>query len=295
MKRFLNTLLVAVALVSPAAMAQNKTPTTLPPVVVTGSEPGALGEEQRVGAYDQPEWTFHRRFSTTRVYVQKEPWEFGFEQWWRGRFNRNHTQSHRFQEEVEVGLPYRMQFDLYENWTSDQNARMQHHSVATELRWALADWGKIPLNPTLYGEWQFVDPNRGPDKYEVKLLLGEELGRGWHWGFNGILEQEVGGGRATEWGWSQGISYTVRDQRLSVGAEMRFNHETSRGARSNPAIQFLAGPSVQWRPFARAHLDLVPLAGLTTASPRLETFLILTIDLGTKGDKRYAPASLRGR
>jgi hypothetical protein len=39
-----------------------------------------------------------------------------------------------------------------------------------------------------------VDANQGPDVYELKLLLGEELAPRWHWGFNGVYEQEVGGG-----------------------------------------------------------------------------------------------------
>lgn len=147
----------------------------LPDITVFGPVVPIASEEMKVGPYEQPEWTLHRRFPTTRVYVQKEPWEFGFEQWWRGRFRRNGTQQHRFQEEVEIGLPKRMQLDLYENWTSDEKGRMRQLSTAVELRWALADWGKIPLNPTLYGEWQFVDPARGGDTWEVKLLLGEEL------------------------------------------------------------------------------------------------------------------------
>ncbi len=85
-----------------------------------------------------------------------------------------------FHEEVEVGLPYRLQMDLYENWISNDKGRLRHHDVAAELRWALADWGKIPLNPTIYGEWKFVDRSQGPDVYEIKLLLGEELAPRWH-------------------------------------------------------------------------------------------------------------------
>lgn len=34
---------------------------------------GVLTEEQPVGPYNQPEWTTHRRFPSTRVYLQTKP------------------------------------------------------------------------------------------------------------------------------------------------------------------------------------------------------------------------------
>ena len=37
----------------------------------------------------------------------------------------------------------------------DTDTRVKEKGVSTELRWALADWGKIPMNPTLYAEWEF--------------------------------------------------------------------------------------------------------------------------------------------
>ena len=38
---------------------------------VVPPEPGTLHEEERIGSYGQPRWTAHRRFPTTRVYVQR--------------------------------------------------------------------------------------------------------------------------------------------------------------------------------------------------------------------------------
>lgn len=267
-------------------------PVRLPEVKVTGQ----LAEETPVGPYDQPEWTTHRRFSTTRVYLQRAPWEVEFEQWWRGRFKRNGTSGHLFQEELSVGLPYRAQLDLYENWVSDDHSHMRHHDVATELRWAPADWGKIPLNPTLYGEWKFVDKTQGPDVFELKVLLGEELAPRWHWGLNAIYEQEVGGSRTTEWAFSQGVSYTLIDEKLSAGVEMKFTHETAVGTRSNPEIKFVIGPSFQWRPWSWMHLDIVPLLGTTGDSPRVEAYAVLGIDLWSK-DKHhgFVPTSTRSQ
>src|ERR1041385_3013737 len=64
----------------------------LPEIVVTEnqteSRPGWQQEEQPVGENEQPEWTTRRRFSTTRVYVLP-PWQFEFEQWWKGKFPRH--------------------------------------------------------------------------------------------------------------------------------------------------------------------------------------------------------------
>lgn len=276
-----------------AAQAQSSPkPVQLPEVQVTGN----LTEEAAVGPYNQPEWTTHRRFSTTRVYIQRAPWEVEVEQWWRGRFQRNGSSGHLFQEEVSVGLPYRSQLDLYENWVSDDDGHMRHHDVATELRWAPADWGKIPLNPTFYGEWKFVDKTQGPDVFELKVLLGEELAPRWHWGLNAIYEQEVGGSRATEWAFSQGVSYTLIDQKLSAGLEMKFTHETTIGTRSNPEIKFVIGPSIQWRPWSWMHLDIVPLLGTTGDSPRVEAYAVLGIDIWSK-DKHhgFVPTSTRGQ
>ena len=292
--------LTVLALLAAAAPARGADPgtnvTRLPEVTVFGQAHSIASEESRIGINQQPEWTFHRRFPTTRVYLQKEEWEMGFEQWWRGRFLKNGKQAHKFQTEFEIGLPYRFQFDLYEKFTSDERGRMRHLGVSPELRWALAEWGKIPLNPTVYAEWQFTDHTRGPDVWEVKLLLGEQLAPRWHWGLNLIYEQEAGGGRTTEMAWSQGVSYTVIDQKLSAGLEMRFAHETARGSRSQPEITYMLGPSVQWRFGSRFHLDLVPLFGITRDAPKVEAFVVFSMDLGTlKGSSRYAPASLRSQ
>ncbi len=285
---------LVIALGTLAAQAQTTNPPTrLPEVAVPGTPGSELREEGAVGPYQQPEWTKARRFTTTRVYVQREPWDVGFEQWWRGRFFRDGSAKHLFQEEIEIGLPHRFQLDLYENWVMDDHRRMRHHDVAGEVRWALADWGKIPLNPTLYGEWKLVDKTQGPDVWEVKLLLGEQLAPRWHWGMNFVYEQEVGKARATELAVSQGVSYTVYDQRLNVGLEMVLKHETEQHRRGNPEIKFLIGPSVQWRPTPRTYLNIVPLVGVTRDAPRVEAFVIFGIDLGKAS--HYAPASLRGQ
>lgn len=296
-KKLEKSMLLAMAIMSAAtvsraeqSVSQQPDVMRLPEVKVTGEQ---LKEESPVGPYQQPEWTTQRRFATTRVYVQQPPWGVGVEQWWKGQWNRGEGANSLFQEEIEVGLPYRFQVDLYENWRINTKGTVYHDNVAAEVRWALADWGKIPLNPTLYGEWKFVDQDRGSDVYELKLLLGEEITPRWHWGFNAIYEQEVGGARETEWAASTGFSFTIIDQKLSAGVEVKVETVNEQGARSDHPIECDIGPSLQWRPTPNSHLDIVPLFGVTGDSPHLESWVIFGIDFGPGNEHHAAPKSLQ--
>lgn len=122
-----------------------------PEVVARGAR--VLSEDDPVGVYGQPEWTTRRRFARSRVYVLPEgQWEF--EQWWRGTFDHGDGPAHLFQEEIGVGLPHRFQLDLYGNWEHEESTTFWS-GVQPELRWAPADWGVLPLNPTLYLEYKW--------------------------------------------------------------------------------------------------------------------------------------------
>ena len=286
-----------IVLASQGVAQESKTaaPDRLPEVIVSDSAtPLTLQEEQPVGANQQPEWTAARRFATTRVYVLP-PWQIEFEQWWKGKFPREGKGEHLFQSEIGIGLPYRLQLDIYENIELNGGGKLRHQGNQVEMRYALAEWGKIPLNPTLYGEWKFNDHEA--DAYEIKLLFGEEIAPRWHWGLNLFYEQEVGGGRASELGFAQAFSYTVVDGKLSAGLEMNLERASGRNFDGKPAVEFLVGPSLQWRPCPRVHLDLVPLFGTTHDSPQIEAFVVFGIDLGPlkPKDEGIVPASTRTR
>lgn len=284
--------LIAGAFAGASVAAQNQPSATESESVVVSAAP--INEETLVGENQQPEWTAYRRFPTTRIYVLP-PWQFEFEQWWNGKFPREGESEHRFQSEIELGLPYRFQFDIYENVENPADGTTRHAGNQIEARWAFADWGRMPLNPTLYAEWKFND--HSADAYELKLLLGEELAPRWHWGFNLFYERETGGERTTEWGFSQAVSYSVIDSKFSVGVEMNYENTTEKNSRGNPENEFLIGPSVQWRPTSRTHLDLVPLLGATHDSPIVETFVVFGIELGTGTESKEtnAPVSARAR
>jgi hypothetical protein len=282
--------------VVPAQVTNGNDPANLPGVLVSAQavpetdRPGWLQEEQFVGPYDQPEWTTERRFPSTRVYLQQMPWETGFEQWVRNQDFRDGTVQTRFQEEFELGLPYRFQLDLYETWSINEHRKLSQDEYSAELRYALADWGRIPLNPTLYLE--YAEHNNTPNTLEGKLLLGTDFSPRWHYGLNFACEQELSGTENTELAASQGISYTVIDQKFSAGLEMEFYHEKSRDIPEQ--WWFLLGPDLQWRPTSWAHLDFAPLAGCTHNSPYIEAYLVFGIDFGT-GKEHYAPTSLRSQ
>jgi hypothetical protein len=270
-------------------------PTDAVVVTATNLAASGLAEEAPIGETGRPAWTSHRRFANTRVYIQKEPWEVGIEQWWRARDKRDGTWQNKFQEEIEIGLPYRMQLDVYLDWEADEHRRARYVDTAFELRWALADWGKIPLNPTLYGEYKVVDPANGPDVYEFKLLLGEQLAPRLHWGVNIAYEQEIGGARTTEWQVNQGFSYTVIDDVFSVGVEMKYVDESERGSRGQPERKFLIGPSVQFRPTKNTHIDLVATWGTNQDAQNFEGFVVFGFDFGPPSTKErhYEPTMLR--
>jgi len=249
-----------------------------------------LEEDKPVGVYGQPEWVKQRRFSTTRIHLQKNPWEMGVEEWYRVRTYDGGRVTQRSQTEFEMGLPYRMQLDVYEKAIHDNSddKGWQQDEFAVELRYAFADWGVLPLNPTLYFEYAFA--HEGSDIIEPKILFGDDFGAGWHWGVNLIHETQVWGEKAPEWAISGGISKTLVDNLLSVGIEGKWTKP------DQEAYEAILGPSIQWRPTDNTHLDLVAMAGLTHSAPNAECWLIFGFDFG-KGSheaKGYKPTSVAG-
>ncbi|HEX8913755.1 MAG TPA: hypothetical protein VF796_15450, partial [Humisphaera sp.] len=246
----------------------------LPAVEVVGERLPELKEEERVGPAGQPRWTADRRFPGTRIYVVPEG-TIEFEYWLRPTVPRHGATEFRNLWEVEVGLPYRLQLDLYFRNESVYNGESQN-GQSVELRYAFADWGKIWGNPTLYVEWSRLENE--PDAIEFKLLLGGELAPRWHWGVNLSDELETGGDRANEIELTAGVSYSLVDSKFSVGAEMELGFVDTHGHRGSYDEKFLfVGPCLQWRPWEAVHIDFAPLAGiaLTGDSPRFRAYFVV--------------------
>jgi hypothetical protein len=181
-----------------------------------------------------------------------------------------------------------MQLDLYEKLIHDNEdpRGWVQDEFAVELRYAFADWGKLPGNPTIYEEYAFT--NGGPDVLESKLLFGDDY-KGWHWGVNFIHEHELWGDKQTEWRIAGGLSRTIVDSCFSLGVEAQWAKPESE------ANEFLLGPSFQWLPTSNTHLDLVTLVGLNNASPEMEAWFIFGFDFGGGEKKKgYKPTTVGG-
>jgi hypothetical protein len=202
-----------------------------------------------------------------------------------------------FREEVEIGLPYRFQLDFYQNWDIE-NSDAFYKGSSVELRYALANWGKIPLNPTLYGEWNFND--RSPDIWELKLLLGDTFCHRWNWASNFTYENETGGEREREVQISQALTYALIDRTLNVGVEALWEYKTA-AASDEADYEFLIGPTVNVRPTRNSFVTVAPLFGTTEDSPDAEIFVVAGFQFRFGGaaaeseEGPRAPASMFGR
>ena len=257
-----------------------------------------MTESQPVGPYQQPKWTSGGQIGGVSTYVVPA-WNAELSQRWFPELDRDNTVDNAFNEEIEVGLPHRFQADFNENWGVDTRGFVEQRGFGLEARYALADWNVIPLNPTLYAEWEFnnqFSEHGVGDAYELKLLLSEQFGQRWHWALNGIYEQQVGGERATEFKVTQALTYTLIDDKLNVGVEMQFEDTTTQDDRSPAEIEFSPGPSVSWRPTPHTHLDVVALFGCTGYAPTFEGVVVFGIEVGMGGEhETIEPASSRGR
>ena len=172
-----------------------------------------------------------------------------------------------FTQEIEVGLPYRFGIAV-ENQVEHFNHETVNASFSIEGRWALADWDKIPLNPTLFAEYKFgtgrilheegppeemmTDEDLTPEEeemmmqeeearmqadrpnaYEFRLLLSEEIVKGVGWAFNAFLENEIGGDRGREWGFAQAVQMPLflPHERFTAGVEMQYKNFTVKDTR----------------------------------------------------------------
>jgi hypothetical protein len=251
----------------------------MPEITVYGKK--ELKEEQLIGSYEQPRWTAERRFPTTRVYVIPEG-KFEFE-WWtrmeaqrRGSHEKGHEEQYYY--EVEMGLPNRFQLDLYQRFedTGGKDGSLNFAEQSVELRWAMANWGKIWGNPTWYIEYTSI--NQARDKEEMKLLLGDELGTRWHWGLNLVREWTVTSpeNREVENEITGGVAYTIKDSYLSAGLEAKASTESEMQSDSSMKWYhtFKVGPSMQWKPMPQADIQFVPLVGIGNGSEKYQIWLI---------------------
>jgi hypothetical protein len=279
-------------------------------VVVTGDDIGS--------AYGAPGGFSRTRFAPLTTAYVLPPWTFYIGTIYEGDAFRHGPPDHLFTQEVEMGLPYRFgvavetQFERF-------NGGGGNKTVSVEARYALADWNKIPLNPTLFAEYKFGTgpirheeapppppgsgeseggPPQQPNAYEVRLLLAQEFGGRYEWAMNGFFEKENTGDRGREWGFAQSIvtPIVLPQEQLKVGVEMEYKNFTVKDTRGDPQHTFVIGPTVAFRITKNTRFDVSTLFGTTNDSPRVSVFGIFSWILGPGGEQEAeAPVSTRNR
>ncbi len=284
---------------------------------VSTEEAIVVTAEEVPSAYGAPPGLSRSRFSNVVNAYVLPPWSFFFGELYEGQGFRHGPPDHLFTQEIEMGLPYRFNVAAeaqFERFNGGGGAQ----TVSLEARWALADWNKIPLNPTLFAEYKFgvgtirheeVPPPPGggeeeesgppkvPDAYEVRLLLAQDFFERVEWAMNWFFEKENTGDRGREWGFSQAAMTPVLlpNERLKVGIEMLYKNVTTKDTRGDAVNSFVIGPSVAWKPTAQSRLDISPLFGCTHDSPVADVFVAFSWLFGGERAEAEAPVSSRFR
>jgi hypothetical protein len=313
--RLFSMLCVGLALVCSSQLIRSQTAVS-ESIVITG--------EELPSSYGAPPGMSRSRFSNlTNAYVLP-PWAVYAGLIYEGDALRFNSPDHMFTQEIEIGLPYRFGVAM-ENSVERFRGHTQDRSFSLEARYALADWNKIPLNPTLFAEYKFglgnilhdegppmpLGPGEAeafinqhkplPDAYELRLLLSQDFFEKVEWALNAFFEQEIGGDRGREYGFAQSamVPVLLTNERLKVGAEMQFTTFTDAGSRGSPSYRFIVGPTIAWKPTGNTRLDISPLIGGTDDAPRVSVFVVFSMLFGPPGahetEQGEAPASTRNR
>ncbi|HEY4283784.1 MAG TPA: hypothetical protein VGM62_12035 [Chthoniobacterales bacterium] len=301
--------LIALCGVSGATVAQAQTRAAEQEVVVTGDDIAS--------AYGAPGAFSRSRFSNlTNAYVLP-PWTFFIGEIYEGDAFRHGPPDHLFTQEVEMGLPYR--FGVAVETTFERfNGGGGNQTVSVEARYALADWNKIPLNPTIFAEYKFgtgpirheegpppppgeeeeeSGPPQQPDAYELRLLLSQEFGERFEWAMNGFFEKENTGDRGREWGIAQSIVTPIllSHEQLKVGVEMEYKNFTVKDTRGSAQDTFIIGPTSSFRTSKSTRFDVSALFGTTNDSPAVTVFAAFSWILGRGEEGPEGPVSTRNR
>lgn len=295
------SLCLLTAFVSAGAGAQVATEQN---VVVSARESGEEFEEP--GGYGQPQWAERSRASaTTKLYVLS-PYEIFVGVLSESDFLRHGTSRHDLVQEIEMGLPHRFEIG-FENHVGLGGGDASEISANLAARYALAAWGKIPLNPTISGEYRFgtgehltdrfgrgPDGN-SPDAYELRLLLGQEFVPRLQWAANLFFQHELGGARNREVGFTQDIAYLAVADKFEAGVEMRYTNATRRAEKQGSANEFVIGPSANWKPNLHTVISVAPLFGCTADSPRVAVLCSVSLEFGGGESKTVPLAAIRNR
>ena len=227
--------------------------------------------QTKVGEYEQPLWSTMRMFPSTRVYVMNPPGTAMYEKWFDIRDRRDGPAQIRMRDEFTVGLGNRLQLDLYSHTVYDGEGDMRDfdwRGFSFEFRYALADWGKLPGNPTLYWETKMLDGGWG---IEPKLLLGGQAGDNSIWGLNFIYEGNVKPTRELqhrEYAATGSYALIINDDLTIGGSFMYRNNDFN-------TVEYYVGPLLQYRVSNRAYITVEALPGLNPDSKSSRNTIII--------------------
>lgn len=236
---------------------QKTNPPTLPAVVVTATVPNQF---DTVGEYNQPVWTTTRMFPSTRSYVMTPPGAVKYEKWFDFRDRKNGPTQIRMRDELAFGLGNRLELDLYNHTVYDgpsEDKTFAWRGFSWEIRYALADWGKIPGNPTLYFEHKLINGVQG---IEPKLLLSDRFGNSdWIWATNFVYEANLAKTKEAqerEYAVTASVGKIINNN-LTVGVSSHYRYHNY----EDHIKEFYIGPNANYRlgKNARFSLEYMPL------------------------------------
>ncbi len=179
-----------------------------------------------------------------------------------------------FIPEITIGLPGRFQLSLSQESVKAKGDRWRNAAVFPEVRWGIAPWGELPLNPTLGLGYEFVAHDK--DVVKTSLYLAEEFGGGqWLWAANFTYQKRVGGDKERELIAKTGLHYVIVPNKFTLGAEAKFEHAKTYGVDAGTAKELLVGPAMIWRPMDRLTVRAGSFFGVGLDSPDNESTLSL--------------------
>lgn len=225
-----------------------------------------------VGEYKQPAWTLTRKFPSTRVYLMTPPNTATYEKWFDIRDRQDGPAQIRMRDEFAFGLGNRMELDLYAHTVYDgpvDDRNFAWRGFSWELRYALADWGKIWGNPTLYFEHKLKNGKQG---IEPKLLLGDTIFDNYIWGLNLIYEANIASTKEEqerEYAATFSLAKVITDN-FTLGMTTMYRYNDF----GDKTEELYLGPNFQYRFNGNAHISVEYMPRVSTHGYDSRSYII---------------------
>lgn len=293
----------AVMMASLVAQAEEREGLERDIVVNAEADEGEHDQFTELGEYGQPAWAERNHASSTTAVYVLSPYEASLDLFWEGDFSRHGKTRHEFKQEIDVGLLHRFELG-FENEVGVIGDQGHETSGTFEIRYALATWNVLPLNPAVSAEYvvgwgksvesasddshHHGDRLRDqPDAAVLRLLLGQDFAGHFGYAMNVALQQDVSD-RGRQFQLSHCVTCGLMKGLFEVGAEMRYTHSTQE-FRAHDRDDLVIGPTVGWKPTRQTRVNLAPLFGCTSESPTVAMLAMFSYEFG--GAEAIVPAT----